>query len=248
MSAFDDDQDMTVHDDELLLTGQPVQSEPELAAFVAALRITAVEPAPHPSLALAALLRDGLPPQSATPGPARALAARHDRPVLRNPLRTVAGLGLAAKILLGAGIAAATVTGAATIDGVPGTIQRPASAIVVGVVDLFRSGAAAPVKHAPARHAPLPDGSDDHRTGTGATGTATDPGATTAGSLAPVVVPSPAVPLPVPVDPGAVVPAVPNLHDLLQVPDGSEHAPVLPAVPPLVVPLVPGQQRADLTL
>lgn len=192
MSPVDDDQDMRALEDELLLTGEPAPSEPELAAFVQALRFAAEEPAPRPTPALRTVLRDGLAPASA-PRAVPAVAVGNDRPRLRSPLRYVAGLGLAAKILLGAGVAAASVTGAATIDAVPDAVQRPASAVLSGVVDLFTPRAAAPVERAPAHPAPQhpapqPGGVDAPAPGTGSAGTTTDGGAPeTSPSAAPAV-------------------------------------------------------------
>ena len=240
MSPFDDDQDMRARDDDLL-SGRLVASEPELVAFVAALRATADEPAGRTSLALAALLRDGLAPPAAT-GP-RARAPRPLRPALRNPLRTVAGLGLGAKILLGAGIAAAAVTGAATIDAVPDAVQVPAHAVVSGVVHLFAPGTARPTKPAPARTTPRTAGPD-----VGPDAADTAPSAPTALPSVPVAPPSPPVPepsgLPVDVhatvDPGAVLPAVPDLRSLLRAP-GSDPVVTVPLLPPIVVPGVLGQ-------
>jgi hypothetical protein len=239
VSAFDDDLDMKAHQDELLLRGRPMPSEPELAAFVSALRSTAAEPAPAPNLALAALLRDGLAPPSAGPTRVRPAAAR-EQSRLRTRLRAVAGLGLAAKIVLGAGVAVASVTGAATIDAVPDVVQRPASAVVSGVVHLFEP-AAAPVKHAPARPAPQPGSTAAPTPGPGATA----PAPTSAPS-APAVAPSPTptlpvplpvdphVDLPVPVHPSAVPPVVRDLHSLLTTTADPATAPTAEVLAPVL--------------
>lgn len=246
MSPFDDDQDMRAHQDELLLSGQPVPSEPELAAFVAVLRSTADVPAPRPSLALSTLLRDGLAPTSA-PRPVRAVVARRDAPRLRNPLRYVAGLGLAAKILLGAGVAAASVTGAATIDAVPDVVQRPASALVSGLVDLVTPGAVVPKQPSS-----QPGGAGSPASGNGPAGTATDGGAPATAPSAPPAAPSPAASLPttgtpselgvqVPVDPGAILPVPPEIHGLLESSGAAGRAPVgaVAPLPPVVPPALP---------
>lgn len=236
MSPFDDDQDMRACEDDLL-RGRPVLSEPELVAFVAALRATADEPAPRPSLALAALLRDGLTPAATGP---RVRAPRHRWTALRNPLRTVAGLGLGAKILLGAGIAAASVTGAATIDAVPDAIQGPAIAVVSDVVHLFAPGA--PRRARPAPHPTAPPTARPARLDPGA---GAGPGAPTA-LPTPVVAPAPptAAPSSAPVvptiDPGRAVPTVPDIRGLLTSP-GSGPTVTIPGLPPVVVPALLGQ-------
>jgi len=217
VSVFGDDQDMRDIQDELLLAGRPVASEPELTAFVAALRVTAAEPAPGPNAALAAVLRNGLPPASAAP-PVQVAVGR-----ARNPLRWVAGLGLAAKILLGAGVAVASVTGAATIPAVPGALQRPALAVVHGVVGLFAPDAVAPA-HAPAPRAPRPAATPSPIPGT--RGGAPVP-APTAPAAAPPASPAPA-PAPAPAatpTPSDLIPAVPGMP--------------LPAVPKVTVPAPP---------
>lgn len=72
MSPRDDSQDMGALHDDRLLGGMPVDDEPGLVALVAALRTSAQAPAPRPSAALGALLRDGLPAGGARAGsPAR---------------------------------------------------------------------------------------------------------------------------------------------------------------------------------
>jgi hypothetical protein len=106
--------------------------EPLLDDFLAELASWGVRPAPAPTPALLALLGD-TPPPSPTPG------HRHDRGVRatqtrrkRNMLTTkLAGLGLAAKVALGAGIAAAAVGTA----GATGVLPAPAQHAVASVVD-----------------------------------------------------------------------------------------------------------------
>ncbi|HUX71088.1 MAG TPA: hypothetical protein VMV41_11295 [Cellulomonadaceae bacterium] len=138
---------MRAQSDELLLTGHAVPDEPGLVDLVATLRRSVDAPAPRPTPALSMLLTDGL----AAPGPAPARASTRSavsapaRGRLRLVWRYVAGLGLAGKIALGAGIAFAGVTGAATIGAVPDAIQVPARAVVHGVEHLFAPGSGAPV-------------------------------------------------------------------------------------------------------
>lgn len=175
MSLFGDHQDMSPSRDERLLSGAPVDGEPEVAAFVAALRATSAEPAPAPTAALLAVLSHGLAPDATAPGrtaaastttsallrrrprasdprPARAPQDRRPVPPADAPAarraglvavsRWVAGLGVAAKVLLGAGIAAASVGGAASIDAVPDAVQAPAREVVDWVVDAVVPGTA----------------------------------------------------------------------------------------------------------
>jgi hypothetical protein len=229
MSPFDDDQDMRALDDtdELLLTGQGVPPAEAglagrdvsdgLAGFVAELRATAQEAAPRPSAALGALLRDGLPPSRvAVRSSARSAAgARSIRAsAWRHPWRSVAGLGLAAKIVLGAGVAVASVGGAATIDAVPDAVQRPARAVVTGVAGLFSTdpavrdpGAPAPVGTTSTTPSPtaVPPGADPDDAVDGAPGE---------GNSVPAVplpaVPLPAVPLPEITGPEITVPPLPG--------------------------------------
>jgi hypothetical protein len=171
MSTFDDNQDMRAQSDELLLTGHAVPDEPGLVDLVATLRRTVDAPAPRPTPALAMLLRDGLTATETAPAqvPVRAAATAGARRPLRRVWRYVAGLGLAGKIALGAGIAFAGVTGAATIGAVPDVIQAPARAVVNGVEHLFAPRSNAPVvpvpvsssTHSPATEAPRPTSSGE---------------------------------------------------------------------------------------
>ncbi|GAA3810351.1 hypothetical protein [Cellulomonas soli] len=140
MSHVDDDLDVQARQDERLLTGRSTDEDPALVDLVAALRASAspdAGPAPRPSQALQAVLRDGLPPvtplaaERASAPAARLLAMR------RRTVRRLLGLGLAAKVLLGAGVAMAAVGGAATLDVVPDAVQRPASAVVSDVLDVL---------------------------------------------------------------------------------------------------------------
>ena len=118
MNAFDDDDD--VRADELLAGRTGPRDEP-LAAVLGQLRALADEPAPLPTPALAAVLRDGLP-AAVLDSPIATARARSR--VLRGA-RWAASLGLAGKVLLSAGIAAAAVAGTATIPAVPDAVQVP---------------------------------------------------------------------------------------------------------------------------
>ena len=211
MSTFDDNQDMRAQSDELLLTGHAVPDEPGLVDLVATLRRTADAPAPRPTPALAMLLRDGLAATATAPVPVHAAATDGARRPLRRVWRYVAGLGLAGKIALGAGIAFAGVTGVATIGAVPDAIQAPARAVVHGVEHLFAPGSHAPV-------VPVPASSPTHSRGTTAPApqetdhTSTFPGQ--GPTLEPLIpTPTPATgrePSPVPVKTTGQVPAGPG--------------------------------------
>lgn len=118
MSRFDDDEDVTADD---MLAGRSVPGHEPLADVLGLLRAMADEPAPPPSPALAAVLRDGLPAAVLDPLPPAAGARSW---VLRGA-RWAAGLGVAAKVLLGAGVAMAAVAGTATLPLVPPSVQVP---------------------------------------------------------------------------------------------------------------------------
>ncbi|MBC7551438.1 MAG: hypothetical protein H7269_11210, partial [Cellulomonas sp.] len=185
--------------DELLLTGRAVPpTEAGLAGFVADLRATAAEPAPRPSAALSALLRDGLPP---SPVPVRSVTGA--RPIRASawshPWRTAAGLGLAGRIVLGAGGAVASVGGAAAIDGVPDVVQRPARAVVSGVAGLFTTDPAAREPDAPGSVAPVgPRSTADPSPAATSSPTATPPGTDPNSDVPAEGNPLPARPLPRP--------------------------------------------------
>ena len=149
MSTFDDSQDMRAQSDELLLTGRVVPGEPELVDLLAALHRTTDAPAPRPTPALSVVLRDGLSAPACVPS-VRAAAPVRARHPLRTVWRYVAGLALAGKIALGAGVAFAAVTGAGTIGAVPDAIQVPARAVIHGVEHLFAPGSSAPIAPPPA--------------------------------------------------------------------------------------------------
>jgi hypothetical protein len=143
VTAFDDDEDVRFDE---LLAGRPVPGGDSLAAFLGQLRALADELAPAPTPALVAVLRDGLP-VVALDHPAPAAGARS--PLLRG-LRWAAGLGVAGKILLGAGVAAAAVTGTATIPVVPDSVQAPVRAALTDLGHLIpgSAGGSVPVPSA----------------------------------------------------------------------------------------------------
>ena len=129
MSSFDDDTGVRDTDEELL-RGTAVNADLALTALVAMLRESVEAPGPRPTDALATLLRTGrVPPAVRAPAPiplaastAVPLAAR-----LRRLASRAAGLGLAAKIALSAGVAVASVGTAAAIGGVPVAVQERAT-------------------------------------------------------------------------------------------------------------------------
>jgi hypothetical protein len=152
VSHFDDDEDVMADEQ---MSGRSTPGDEPLAAVLGRLRAMAEEPAPPPSPALAAVLRDGLPAVLQDPPPATAGSRSR---VLRG-LRWAAGLGVAGKILLGAGVAAAAVAGTATLPVVPDAVQAP---VRTALTDLGRlipgvTGDAVPV---PATTTP-PSGDDD---------------------------------------------------------------------------------------
>lgn len=118
MSRFDDDEDVMADD---MLAGRSVPGREPLADVLGLLRAMADEPAPPPSPALAAVLRDGLPAAVLDPLPPAAGAQSW----LLRGARWAAGLGVAAKVLLGAGVAMAAVAGTATLPLVPPSVQVP---------------------------------------------------------------------------------------------------------------------------
>jgi hypothetical protein len=158
MSRFDDDVDVEVDE---LLAGRTVPGHEPLALVLGLVRAQADEPAPAPSPALASVLRDGLP-AAALDSPVHAAGARAR--VLRG-MRWAAGLGVAGKILLGAGIAAAAVAGTATLPVVPDSVQTPVRAALTDLGHLI-PGAAGGSVPVPTTTTPEPvDGavsSEDH--------------------------------------------------------------------------------------
>jgi hypothetical protein len=102
MSFFDDYVDEMPHD--------------EFESFVAGVRAAATR-VPEPSATLAQLLTPGVSPEP-------------KRSILMNVKAYIAGLGMAAKIMLGAGVAAAATTGAGAAGVLPDPVQRVVAATV----------------------------------------------------------------------------------------------------------------------
>lgn len=105
-----------------------------LASFVDEVRVAASGPAPEPKANLAAMISGGLSPDpapaGATEGAATEPSWRSKRMSIRTALAKAGGLGLAAKIALGTGVAAASVTTA----GAAGVLPEPAHDVVAEVV------------------------------------------------------------------------------------------------------------------
>ena len=142
MSSFDDDTGVRDTDEELL-RGTAVNADLALTALVAMLRESAEAPGPRPTDALATLLRTGRVP-GAVPAPVPIpLAASTAVPLaarLRRLASRAAGLGLAAKIALSAGVAVASVGTAAAIGGVPVAVQERATDTLGHIVAVFAPG------------------------------------------------------------------------------------------------------------
>lgn len=163
MTGFDDDQGMRSQDDELLLTGHAVPGDGALVDLLDSLRAMAQEPAPAPTAELAALLEAGLPPR-VVPVPFTVLVGRAVRRRASTASRWIGGLGLTGKVVLGAGIAMAGVTGAATIPAVPDVVQQPAHTVLVDVGRVFGGGGVEPAP-APSSSTTAPHRDDTRRTG-----------------------------------------------------------------------------------
>ncbi len=158
MNPFDDDESMKADE---VIAGRAAPGDESLAAVLGRLRAMAEEPAPPPSPALAAVLRDGLPavaldlPAVPVGSPSRLLRG----------LRWAAGLGVAGKILLGAGVAVAAVAGTATLPVVPSAVQVPVRTVLTDLDHLIPGSAGGSVP-APTVTTPEPvDGavsSEDH--------------------------------------------------------------------------------------
>jgi hypothetical protein len=129
-TPFDDDHDRDHEPDDGLDDGLDHDAgaldgllvDPVLGGFVADLRRLAEEPAPTPSPALAAVL--------AGRGPVVDELAERRRRRHMAPVRTVAGLSLAAKVTLGVGIAVAATSGAAAAGVLPGPVQDTVAEVV----------------------------------------------------------------------------------------------------------------------
>jgi hypothetical protein len=244
VSTFDDNQDMRAQNDELLLTGQVVPGEPELVDLVTALRRTADAPAPRPTAALSQMLREGLPTQAAADAAPTRTGSRRARRRLRTVWRYVAGLGLAGKIALGAGVAFAGVTGAATIGAVPDVIQAPARAVVEGVAHLFAPGGGAPVPSAPVSS---PARASDHETPRATPGGASSDHGPATRPTHPVTVPSAGAEGRSPEDTrptgASSTPPVSNHGSEPSLPEVAAS----PAVPGATVPTLPSTARAEGT-
>ena len=178
MTTFDDNQDMGSQDDELL-AGRGVPGDGPLVDLVSSLRTMAQAPAPAPSAALAALLADGLPKKvAAVPFPV--VLGRAVRHRATSASRWVGGLGLAGKVVLGAGVAMAGVTGAATIPAVPDVVQNPAHTVLTDVGWLFGGSDAPGVAPVPTSTSPSTRRDADRATTSavpdGGTGTTTRSG------------------------------------------------------------------------
>jgi hypothetical protein len=129
-----------------LMAGTPTSDDLiAVAAFVSKVRAVGAEPPPVPASPLASILAHGfstdngdLPATAASNvlGPARQVSGLPKR---RNKMpipQFIAGLSLAGKIALGAGVAAAATTGAAAVGSLPDPAQNAVSD-VVGTVTPF---------------------------------------------------------------------------------------------------------------
>jgi hypothetical protein len=143
VTPFDDDLDVSADD---LLAGRAVPGGESLAEVLGQLRALADEPAPAPTPALAAVLRDGLPAAVLD----RQVAAAGAPSRVARGLRWAAGLGVAGKVLLGAGVAAAAVAGTATLPVVPDSVQAPVRTALSDLGHLIpgSAGGSAPVPSA----------------------------------------------------------------------------------------------------
>lgn len=216
MTFFGDDgTEMSIQDDswsddavEALLSGaSPDGDLAGIAAFVAGVR-AAAGPAPVPSATLARFLATGistdkgdLPATAASKvhGPARQVSGPPKWRRLTMKIKGyVAGLGVAAKVALGAGIAAAATTGAGAAGVLPPPVQHAVAATVDAVTPFSlpdpaagsqapppgakeheAAPAPAPTPAGPGAEPPAPTGP----TGTPATGDGPAPGATNGAGL-----------------------------------------------------------------
>ena len=178
MTPFGDNQDMRSQDDELL-AGRGAPGDGPLVDLVSSLRTMAQAPAPAPNAALAALLADGLPAKVVA-APFLVVLGRAVRKRATSAGRWVGGLGLAGKIVLGAGVAMAGVTGAATIPAVPDVVQNPAHTVLTDVGMLFGGSHSPRVAPVPTSTTPSTGRRDDRATTSavpdGATGTSATSG------------------------------------------------------------------------
>lgn len=125
-----------------------------LADLVAELRASAGEPAPRPTPALAELLHTGLQPR-------RVPTVRRPRLSGRRLLGATAA-GLAAKLALTAGAAAASVTAGTVVDGPDGPVDTAVAAVAAAVADVAGAAVREPTQDRqpqpapPARPGPVP--------------------------------------------------------------------------------------------
>jgi hypothetical protein len=151
MNPFGDDHDEmprnAVLDErsiEAILAGDAGATHPEMSAFVATMRRTAAGPVPAPSPALSDLFLHGfstekgdLPATAASnvTGPARQAAGLPKwRKYTMAVKQFVAGLSIAGKLALSAGVAAAATTGAGSAGVLPAPVQHEFARAVDGFV------------------------------------------------------------------------------------------------------------------
>lgn len=112
-----------------LLAGRPVDGVPELAALVQALRATSQQPV-TPRGELAALLAEGFDPAHRPAGTGVPTWAPAKGGWRRHPAVGVVGLSLAAKVVLGSGVAVASVGTAAGLGVLPDPVQERVAGVV----------------------------------------------------------------------------------------------------------------------
>lgn len=135
MSSFDDDEDeMTRHrlitdqDADAILAGDPPHADfTDLASFVVEVRNVAADTVVTASPALQAMWATGISIESGPAGQAPATSNRRNR---MSVPQFIAGLSLAGKIALGAGLAAATAATGALTGTLPGPVQHVVSVAV----------------------------------------------------------------------------------------------------------------------
>jgi hypothetical protein len=219
---------------ESLLVGDPTTNDLDgLSAFVDDVRAVAAGPMPVPSLALDHVLTRGfstdkgdLPATAASNADGSAMQTAGPpkwRRALMKTSQFVAGLSMAAKVALGAGVAVAATAGAAAAGVLPGPVQG-AVADAVGTVTPFE----------------LPGGSGGGSATDGATaGAPVDPGTTTT-TAAPAAgtgsTGTPSAGTPSSSDGTAVVPGAPG-GSTNGAPGGSTGAPAGDPQPPSVAPV-----------
>lgn len=108
---------------ERLLRGSAAAGQEPLGLLLSQLRAMGTV-APEPSAALAAMLRDGIPPAAAVAPPVLEAARRRRR------VAAVAGMSLAVKLLAGTGVAVAAVGTAAGAGVLPEPVRDGVSSVV----------------------------------------------------------------------------------------------------------------------